>query len=186
MAEQMKIKIVAVEKGTGTSKAGKPYDFLEVTYKNQSFGDKVENKKVMPFGSKEVFATLQNSKGGDVFTLQREKDNAGYWQWIGIAAGDVQIEQSNSGSNAAPSKAATPTPKSTYETPEERAKKQVYIVRQSSISAAIETLKTDKKNPTKEEVVAVANFYESYVFGIEAEAAPEKLPEVGEDDDVPY
>jgi hypothetical protein len=185
MAEQMKIKIVAVESGKGTSKAGKPYDFLEVTYKNLSFGDKVENKKVMPFGSKEVFATLQGSKSGDVFTLQREKDNAGYWQWIGIAVGDVQIEQSNGGTNAAPAKGATPTPKSTYETPEERAKKQVYIVRQSSISAAIETLKTDKKNPTVEEVLTVARTYEDYVFGISAEAAPEKLPDVDEDD-IPY
>jgi len=185
MAEQMKIKVVAVEKGTANTKAGKPYDFLEVTYKNQSFGDKVENKKVMPFGSKEVFATLQNSKSGDVFTLQREKDNAGYWQWIGIASGDVQIEQPSSGGNVPASKAATPAPKSTFETPEERAKKQVYIVRQSSISAAIDTLKTDKKNPTKEEVVEVASFYETYVFGLDAIKAVEKLPEI-DDEDIPY
>ena len=186
MAEQMKIKIVAVEAGSGVTKANKPYDFLEVTYKNLSFGDKVENKKVMPFGSKEVFATLKGSTGGDVFTLQREKDNAGYWQWIGIAAGDVQIEQSGSTAGASAAKSATPSPKSTFETPEERAKKQVYIVRQSSISAAIETLKTDKKAPTVQEVLAVAKQYEQYVFGIAEVAATEKLPEQDEEDDVAY
>jgi len=180
----MKIKVVAVEKGTGTSKAGKPYDFLELTYKNLTF-DKVESKKVMPFGAKEVYATLQNSSSGDMFTIQREKDANGYWQWIGIAQGDVQIEQHAPQAASGAAKPATTTPKSTFETPEERAKKQVYIVRQSSISSAIDTLKTDKKNPTKEEVVQVASFYESYVFGIDAEPAVTKLTEYDPDEDIP-
>ena len=65
---------------------------------------------------------------------------------------------------------------------------QVYIVRQSSISAAIDTLKTDKKNPSKEEVVELAKYYESYVFGqLEkvAVANPVKAPDFDPDEDIP-
>ena len=189
MAQEMKIKVVAVEAGKGTTKTGKDYKFIEVTYKNLSFDGKTESKKIMPFGSKEVMATLEGSSAGDVFTILREKDNDGYWQWVGIAEGDVTIEKTGTTApaGAAPTKAATPA-KSTFETPEERAIKQVYIVRQSSISAAIDTLKTDKKNPSKEEVVELARYYESYVFGqLEkvAVANPVKAPDFDPDEDIP-
>lgn len=186
MANEMKIKVINVEVGNATTKTGKDYKFLEVFYKNISFQDKAESKKVMPFGSKEVFATLEAAKPGTVFTLLREKDKDGYWQWIGIAEGDVQIETTSTpSSSSGPAKSATPAPKSTFETPEERAKKQVYIVRQSSINAAIETLKTDKKAPTVDEVLTVAKQYEAYVFSMDIPKA-EKMPELPEDDDVPY
>lgn len=190
MAQQMKIKVVAVEVGNGKTKSNKDYQFLEVTYKNISFDNKVESKKIMPFGSKEVYNELKNASPGDVFTLLREKDNDGYWQWIGISAGDVEIEQTGApaAAQAAPKAGGATPAKSTFETPEERAIKQVYIVRQSSISAAIDTLKTDKKNPSKEEVVELAKYYESYVFGqLEkvAVANPVKAPDFDPDEDIP-
>ena len=188
MAQEMKIKVVAVEVGKGTTKTGKDYKFIEVTYKNLSFDGKTESKKIMPFGSKEVMATLEGASAGDVFTILREKDNDGYWQWVGIAEGDVTIEKTGATApaGAAPTKAATPA-KSTFETPEERAAKQIYIVRQSSISSAIDTLKTDKKTPSVEEVIAVAKQYEAYVFGNEPKAAEAtKLPDLPQDDDIPY
>jgi len=188
----MKIKVVAVEVANAKTKTNKDYQFLEVTYKNISFDNKTESKKIMPFGSKEVFNTLKVAENGDVFTLLREKDNDGYWQWVGIAAGDVEIEQTttqaSSGGAAAPAKAATQPAKSTFETPEERAKKQVYIIRQSSLSAAIETLKTDKKNPTKEEVVTLATYYVDYVLGNDVKvsvANPVKAPDFDPEEDIP-
>lgn len=184
MAQEMKIKVTAVSVGTGKTKAGKDYDYLDLDYRNLSFDNKAEAKKIMPFGAKEVFATLKNAQGGTVFTIQREKDDNGYWQWIGIAEGDVAIEQHAPQVGGGQPKAATPAPKSTFETPEERAKKQVYIVRQSSISEAIDTLKTDKKAPTTAEVLAVAKEYEAFVFGIDAAPTANKLPEL-EDEDIP-
>ena len=160
MAQQMKIKVVAVEVGNGKTKTQKDYKFLEVTYKNLSFDGKVESKKIMPFGSKEVFKELENAQSGDVFTLLREKDNDGYWQWVGISAGDVEIEQSASAApaaaTAAPKAGGAAPAKSTFETPEERAKKQIYIVRQSSLATAVDLLKTDKKVPSVDEVIAVS------------------------------
>ncbi len=167
----MKIKVMYVEEGKAKTKTGKDYVFIDVSYKNLSFQDKPENKKINQFSAKEVFATLRAAQPGDVFTLVREKDDAGFWQWISIAAGDVEIEQAKpQGAAPAATKGTGPVgvaAKSTFETPEERAIKQVYIVRQSSISAAIETLKTDKKAPTVDEVLAVAKQYEAYVFAKE-------------------
>ena len=191
---QMKIKVVAVELGNGTTKNGKPYEFIEVTYKNLSFEGKTESKKIMPFGAKEVFNTLRNAESGTVYTLIREKDAGGYWQWIGIAEGDEPIDNGytqKAAPNAAPTQgkvAPNVSPKSTYETPEERAKKQVYIVRQSSVANAIELLKTDKKVPAVDEVLATAKIFEDYVFGVnldaEAVAVKTKLPEL-DDEDIP-
>lgn len=187
---QMQIKVISVEVGNGTTKTGKPYEFIEVFFKNLSFEGKAENKKIMPFGAKDVFNTLKGADAGTVFTVLREKDDAGFWQWVGISEGDGPIEtakQSKESSVASTAKTtATASPKSTFETPEERAKKQIYIVRQSSISAAIDTLKTDKKSPSVEEVISVAQQYEAFVFGTGTlGAAPSKLPQLEEDEDVP-
>ena len=178
----MKIQVVAVE----VTNRGK-YDQAEVTFKNLSFGDKVEAKKLMSFVNKDVYATIKNASNGDVFTISRVKDDKGYWQWTGIAVGD---DVPAGGNVAAPSKAASPSPKSTYETPEERAKRQVLIVRQSSLSSAIELLKTDKKSPTVPEVLQVAKQFEAYVFGNDdpfgLEEKPNKLPTLDDlEDDIP-
>lgn len=178
----MQIKVVSVE----VTNRGK-FDQAEVTYKNLTFDGKVEAKKVMSFVNKDVFSTLKSANNGDVFTISREKDDKGYWQWTGIAAGDSQ-PASTGGSVPAAAKqtsAATPAPKSTYETAEERAKKQVYIVRQSSVSAAITHLNHVKKSYALEDIITVAKELEAYVFGLELEAKPEKLAEFDEDEDIP-
>ena len=188
MSNQMQISVINVDIGNATTKTGKDYKFLDLTYKNLSFQGKVESKKIMPFGSKEVMATLETAVKGDVFTLLREKDKDGYWQWISIMPGDIQLETAPpSSGSAVPAARTTSTasvsPKSTYETAEERAKKQVYIIRQSSISAAVALLKNDKKVASVEEVVHTAKLFEAYVFGVnlDADVPTQKLPEYDED-----
>ena len=185
----MKIQVVAVE----VTNRGK-YDQAEVTFKNLSFGDKVEAKKLMSFVNKDVYATIKNASNGDVFTVSRVKDDKGYWQWTGIAVGDEVPAGASAGGNvAAPSKAASPSPKSTYETPEERAKRQVLIVRQSSITSAVAMLAAagDKKTPINPDtVIHVAKRFESYVFGNDdpfgLEEKPNKLPTLDDlEDDIP-
>lgn len=181
----MKIKFISVESSDKKTKTGKDYVEIEVTYKNIDFQEKVESKKLNPFGNKDVYNTLKSAKQGDFFEVERSKNDAGFWDWIGIG--------SVSGGNSAPEPITKATggagytsPKSTYETPEERAKKQVYIVRQSSISAAIDTLKTDKKNPTVAEVITVAKQYEDYVFGLDTGITPlADLPTLDTDEDIP-
>jgi len=181
----MKIQIQFID--ANVEDKGK-YKMAEITFKDLAKGQ-TSSKKLMSFTNPIVYKTLVDAKKGEVYTIEMQKNDKGYWDWIeaSIANG---VSTDTGGSPEAVTKSAGSTsftsPKSTYETPEERAKKQVYIVRQSSISAAIDTLKTDKKNPTKEEVVAAASFYEAFVFGIDT--PPPKLadlPTFDPDDDVP-
>lgn len=180
----MVIRIIDVEESEATSKAGKPYKVLDISFKNQTFEDKIEAKKHNQYGDKTVYATLKAAKKGDVFTILRQKDDAGYWQWIGIEQGENTPMAAPAKAAGGAAVAATAAPKSNFETPEERAKKQVYIIKQSCLGYAIDSLKTDKKNPAPEEVTHLAQFYVDYVLGVNTDA-DKKLPEIN-DDDVPY
>jgi hypothetical protein len=132
------------------------YKMMEVAYKSDG---KVTSKKVMSFGNAaDVFKRLTSAKPGDSFDIKSQKNDKGYWDWVGISDG--------TGSMTAAKPAGNATPKSTYETAEERANRQVLIVRQSSLSNAVEYLALNtKKVPSVQEVVEVAKFFESYVFG---------------------
>lgn len=164
------------------------YKMAEITFKDLAKGQ-TSSKKLMSFSNPVVYKTLVDAKKGEVYTIEMQKNDKGFWDWT-AASTATGVNTASGGSPETTTKASGSSgfasPKSTYETPEERAKKQVYIVRQSSISAAIDTLKTDKKNPSKEEVVSVAKFYEAFVFGLDTE--PVKLadiPTFDEDEDVP-
>lgn len=183
----MKIQVVNVDVQEGKTKANKPYEFLDVMFKNLSFDNKAESKKIMPFGSKEVFATLKTAQKGDVFTIVREKDDAGYWQWISILEGDQQVETAK-GTPAAAAKQTTAAPRSNFETPEERAQRQVLIVRQSCLSNAVEYLNHNKKNYTQEDLTAFASDLVDWVFNTNnTTTKPATLPDLEEgDEDIPY
>lgn len=164
------------------------YKMAEITFKDLAKGQ-TSSKKLMSFSNPVVYKTLVDAKKGEVYTIEMQKNDKGFWDWT-AASTATGVNTASGGSPEATTKASGSSgfasPKSTYETPEERAKKQVYIVRQSSISAAIDTLKTDKKNPSKEEVVSVAKFYESFVFGLDTEPVKlADLPTFDEDEDVP-
>lgn len=135
------------------------YKMMEVAYKGSD--GKVTSKKVMSFGAAaDVFKRLTSAKQGDSFEITSTKNDKGYWDWVGI-----QDATAGAASVSAP-KGANASPKSTYETAEERANRQVLIVRQSSLSNAVEFLALNsKKVPTVQEVVEVASFFEDYVFG---------------------
>lgn len=176
------IKIVAIDNQTAKSAKGKDYRLVEVTYKNMSFQGKVETKKHNEFGDKAVFDVLRNASAGEEYTITRTKDDNGYWQWVGITEGSAAPTQNVTSS--APAAKAT-TGGGNWETPEERAKRQVYIIKQSSLGHAIETLKTDKKSPTKDEVLQLAQDYTNWVLGQKVSLVNE-LPVEESDEDVPY
>ena len=159
----MNITILSVSTTSATGKTGKPYQVLEIAFKNNTFG-KVESKKLMPFGAgKPAFDALLTATAGSSFDITVVKNTAGYNDWT---------EVTPAGASAAP--AASPTTagakpttqvKSTYETPEERAKKQAYIVRQSSLSNAVSCLTVGAKSAPKfEDVAALADQFVGYVF----------------------
>lgn len=135
------------------------FKMMEVAYKGSD--GKVTSKKVMSFGAAaDVFKRLTSAKQGDSFEISSTKNDKGYWDWVGIQDATAGVA-----SVSAP-KGANASPKSTYETAEERANRQVLIVRQSSLSNAVEFLALNgKKIPHVQDVIEVATFFEDYVFG---------------------
>lgn len=177
----MMIKIISVEEPQFNKTARGGYNSIEVVYTNKSFQDKVEKRKIMDFTNKEVYKIIASAKKDDVFTVSREKDEKGFWQWVAIST-DVKTPLEK---QEAPSK-ATPAPKSTYETPEERAKRQVYIVKQSSIANAIEYLNHSKKTYHVGDILETAQIFVDFVFGIPLDTDNTELPPNDEDDDIPF
>ena len=171
------IEVKSVDLVKATTKTNKPYEFVDLMYKNKSFQDKVEGKKVMPFGNKEVFDVLKNSEKGDVFFIGRTKNADGFWDWDKISAESnsyKQVEEVGHPISKSPvSKAVSSS--SNWETAEDRAKKQVYIIRQSSLTNAVNTL-VGNVNP--DDVKVTAQAYINFVLGIDDPSVTE--------DDIPY
>jgi hypothetical protein len=170
----MNIEIVAVTENQKQSKAGKAYTELEVIYKDDS--GKASTKKIMSFMNPAVFKAVQGAKGGDKIAVTTQKDDNGYWQWTGIGG--------NVTTTSAVAPATTPAAKvtSNYESKEERAVKQRYIVRQSSLSNAVDILSVGAKTLDKKAVLELASELEEWVFRVDT-------PKVGSidemEDDIP-
>jgi hypothetical protein len=81
----------------------------------------------------------------------------GYWDWVSIG-GDNAVSETKPASAAS----GTRVTGSNYETKEERAQRQILIVRQSSLSSAVELLGPGK---SVDDVINVAKQFEAYVFG---------------------
>ena len=170
----IQVEILSQKSVTKNSKTGKPYTQLEVAYKNLTFQGKVEGKNIMSFGTtKDAFDTLALASSGEVYDIEVVKNAAGYNDWVSAKKSVAGVPTSTaSGAGTRSSGTVTTSPKSTYETPEERAKKQIYIVRQSSLSAAASILSVGAKFPPKvADVIDVAKQFENFVFGNSADAA---------------
>jgi hypothetical protein len=145
----MRITVVNVEK---SSIPGKKYHQLEVAYKDDTGA--LKGKKIMSFGVKNGLDILTAASEGDSLdvTVLEEK---GYWNWVGVkkASGEAPA--------ASPTKVGYSAPSRDFETAVERSKKQVYIVRQSSIANAINLLGS---KATLNSVLEAAKQFEEFVF----------------------
>lgn len=170
------IEVVNVSVATVPTAKGS-YQVADVAYKNKSFQDKLEGKKVMDFSNKGVFTILSNAKFGDVFDVTRVKNEKGFWDWTALgndtssnnqsigadsSMGNTTGVSSTSTTNV---KAGNAAPRSNYETPEERAARQVLIVRQSSLSNAMDYAVANKIKD-EAEILAMATRFHDWVFGI--------------------
>lgn len=155
------IEIISVTSEEAFTKKGDAYNCLVATFKNLNFG-KVEQKKIMPFGeSRGVKDALEGAAAGSKWTITRVK-NGNFWNWTEAVAGVTEKETSMPASNT-PNK---PAYTRDFETREERANRQVLIVRQSSLSSAVATLTPGAKNALDPDaVLALAERYTQYVFG---------------------
>lgn len=156
----------------------KKYHTIEVAYKANG---KVQAKKLMSFTYPQVFKDIQSFKRGDFVEVTTVKEGE-YWQWTNVVA-------SNQGTTEeAPRefKKEVAATRSNYETPEERAARQVLIVRQSSLSAALNYLELVKNTKaTANDVKRLADEFADWVFnkesGNEAVATIDNIT-----DDLPY
>lgn len=159
----MRIEIVSVTETEKTNKAGRKYSELEVIYKNEE--GKAQTKKLLSFTNPAVFKAVKSASAGDKLNVNTQKDDNGYWQWTGLSEEAKPTQQ-----------AATRVTGSNYETKEERALRQKYIVRQSSLTTAVAIMSVGAKNLDKHEVIALAEELEEWVFRTEIDELEDDIP----------
>lgn len=185
----MNITILSVQTLPKTTKAGKPYEVLDMAYKNNTFQGKVEGKQLMPFGANAGgFNTLKGAQAGQTYEITVVKNDAGYNDWTAASLSDGTTPAQTAPAKAAYAPAAGPAANGRgFPTPEERAATQVYIVRQSSLSNAVNSLAAGAKSaldPAK--VIETAKIYEAYVLDIASSSStPDASGFDNMDSDVP-
>lgn len=175
----MLIKIISVEVN---EVPGKKYKQVEVAYKSDK--GETKGKKLMDFSVKNGLKILLNAKAGDMLEVTPVK-NGEYWNWETIAvAGDSPAAPASSSGGSKPTTYAGRD----FETKEERAARQVMIVRQSSISSAVSLLKTEKNVPSIDDILKAAKAFEEFVMGTTIITKPADVEvSIGDmEDDIPY
>lgn len=154
----MRIKItdVAVE---WTEKGKSKYGKATVSY---SYNGEPRTQNIMSFANPSVFKKVQELTGQEV-EVTLTKNDKGYTEWSAV-------DTLSARNTAAPAEGSNTVrvPDNRFETREERAQRQVYIIRQSSIANAVALL--GPKADT-EEVLKTAQTFVDFVFGPEEEEA---------------
>ena len=181
----MQVNVVDVSNlNTHTAKNGREYQSVEVMYKNEQ--GQAQNKKLMSFANPSVFKAAQAWNKGDVVHVSTEKDTNGYWQWTAVGNADSVSDKRSDDAPATQGTAAKSTTRvsgSNYETKEERAARQVMIVRQSSLSNAVATLGIEGSKATANDVINLAKLYEQFVLAGKALETPDIT---NEPSDIPF
>ena len=181
----MQVNVVDVSNlNTHTAKNGREYQSVEVMYKNDQ--GQAQNKKLMSFANPSVFKAAQAWNKGDVVHVSTEKDTNGYWQWTAVGNADSVSDKRSDDAPATQGNAAKPATRvsgSNYETKEERAVRQVMIVRQSSLSNAVATLGIEGSKATANDVINLAKLYEQFVLAGKALETPDIT---NEPSDIPF
>lgn len=161
----MAYKIVALRSNVLTPE-GKKYQVCEFAYKTDE--GKVKAMRIFGFGDqKGNFDAASKAANNDVFEVEFQQNAKGYWEFVPNSLKSTGVKEASAASGATPEKASasTNTSRGNWETPEERAARQVMIVRQSQLSNAIayfELIKNTKA--TEKDVVDIARYFESYVL----------------------
>lgn len=165
------MQISVIDVGTPNTHAGaggRSYQSLEVTYKSDD--GKVASKKLMSFVYPKVFSSAKTWSKGDLVNIKTEKvpnkDGQSFWQWTDILGEGEEVAVTSKPSAAASAGTTTRVAGSNYETKEERAARQVMIVRQSSLSTAVAALGVGGKTPIDvHQTIEYAKKLEAYVLG---------------------
>lgn len=148
----MKIRVVKTE----VTDKGK-YKLLKVTFRNLET-NKVMSQNCPSFSHPDVFNTLNGVASDSVFDIKVEKEGE-YWNWVQATASEAPAEAVAAPAVTGTSRAGTSTGRD-WETREERALRQILIVRQSSVTASL----TSGFGGNLDEVLENAAKIEAWVF----------------------
>ena len=155
----MQITVIDVTENTKKSESGRTFQQLEVAYKNEQ--GQPQLKKLISFSNPNVFKAAKEWVKGDVVNVTTVKnEKTGYWDWVGLE-GDGAVGETKQASATVGLATGARVTGSNYETKEERAARQVFIIRQYSLSTAVDLLGQGK---SVDEVIRVAKQFEAYVF----------------------
>lgn len=155
-----------------TKQGGGTYDAWELVYRNEKNEIKSVVKPATGLKFKPALKTgLAALSPGEQFTMVMEKEND-YWTPQSVEKGLVDVQDMGAGVAAKPdgNRASAPVREgkvtgSNYETPEERAKRQVVITRLGSINSAIDFLKSTKGVEfVEEDVIKAAKEFEKHAY----------------------
>lgn len=171
----MQIEILSVNVSTKPTANGS-YQVAEVAYKDLG-KNKVSGYKAMSFKNPNVFNRLTSAKAGEKFEINLTKDG-NFWQWTDIKDFTGVVNVQNETPASAPRSFSTP--KSTYETPEERAARNRAITRMACLERAITLLVANKgKDPIP--VEAVEELSQRFVNWVNAGVAIDAIKEMADD-----
>jgi len=108
------------------------YSYFELDYKKD--GKAERPKKIVSFNDE--YKILKDATEGQEFDVNLTKDDNGYWQWKDVRVAGEGATSASGGSKASATSNTTGKTGS-WETPEERARRQILIVRQSCLAQAI-------------------------------------------------
>ena len=175
----MKIKIIKTsvewqEKGKAK------WQKLNVVFHNDSTG-RVDGRNILSFTNKDVFGVLSGAQKDEVFEITEVQNAKGYPEIVKVEKLDSASVAVPASTSEVPSR-SQPAPRSNFETPDERAARQVLIVRQSSLNVAAAVLAIQAtETPTKEAVADMANYFADFVFN-----RPDAMAEIAAmDNDIP-
>lgn len=163
----MQVTVIDVAQETLNAKNGRTYQQLVVSYKNDK--GMAQAKKLVSFTNPDLFKVAKSWIKDQIINVKTVKnEKTGYWDWVGLE-GEQSVAETKQASTS------TRVTGSNYETKEERAARQVYIVRQSSLSAAVTLLGQGAK---VNDVIETAKQFEDYVFSSEVvEQLSDDIPE---------
>lgn len=172
----MRVKILDVNI-ENVIKGKSRYSKATVAY---SFNGEARTQSVMSFSNPAVYAAISKPEIiGTEVEVTVTKNDGGYNQWSGIGEAGTSSPDTSPRAESTGTAAPTRVTGSNYETPAERAQKQVYIVKQSSITAALSFLKDSTPNNfTQDDVIKTAQVFVDFVFDTDKSMAGLKSDEL--------
>ncbi len=171
----IKAKVISVEMNVEIAKKdGGVYPGARLMYRDEAgqLKEQAFHNNTFKFNAP-LKVQLSNLAAGDDVIITKEK-KGDFWNVMSISkdtgGGTGSSNATTTIMQPASKVPASPSPRSNYETPEERAQRQVYIIRQSSISSAVALVSQDgnffkgTENPVGE-VLSIAEAFENYVMG---------------------